>query len=110
MPVSVQLPDQMADTFYADGMPTLPAFMVYFGGLFAILRWWRQADPMRKTRLNLWATACCGLWAWVLSMFWQFPQPWGFMIAMTTAVSVQLAAPWMKTDERERLAQQFRQA
>jgi hypothetical protein len=111
LPVSIQLPEQLTGSLYsAEGVPMLPVYLVYFGGLFLILRWWRQVDPLRKTRLSVWATAGCALWAWILNMFWQFPQPWGFMLAMTIAISVQLAAPWIGVEQRERLAQRYREA
>lgn len=81
--------------YSADGIPQLGAYLVYFGGLFVILRWWTQADPLRKTRLSLMATAACVLWAWVMHIFCPFPQPWGFMMAAAISVAVQMAAPWV---------------
>ena len=73
----------------------MPAFLAYFGFLFVLLRWWRQADPVRSARLSLWATACTVLVAWVLNLFWPFPQPWGIMVAATMSIAVQLASPWV---------------
>ena len=83
-------------SFYSvlDGSPLLPAFLIYFGFLFGVLRWWRQADPARSARLSLWTTACTVLAAWVLNLFWPFPQPWGIMVAATMSIAVQLASPW----------------
>ncbi len=79
----------------ADGQPLVAAYMVYFGGLFLLLRWWRQTDPLRKTRLS-WATAAmCVFWAWILTMFLPFPQPWGYLLAATMSVAVQCSAPWI---------------
>lgn len=79
----------------ADGQPLIAAYMVYFGGLFVLLRWWRQTDPLRKTRLS-WATAAIGVfWAWILTMFLPFPQPWGYLLAATISVAVQCSAPWI---------------
>ncbi len=110
-PVSMRLPNELTENMYAaDGSPLLPAYLVYFGGLFLILQWWRRVDPLRSSRLSIWSTASCALWAWILNMFWQFPQPWGFMLAMIIAISVQLAAPWLGAEERENLAQRYRQA
>ncbi len=97
-PVRQHLPEG----FYAvDGTPLLPAFLAYFGFLFLILRWWRQADPGRATRLSLWATGCCVFAAWVLNLFWPFPQPWGFMVAGIVAVAVQLASPWVSEQRNQ---------
>lgn len=86
----------------ADGAPLLGAYMVYFGGLFVILRWWRQADPLRKTRFSLLATTLCVVWAWFMHLLFSFPQPWGFVLAATISVAVQLSAPWMRPELAER--------
>jgi hypothetical protein len=81
----------------------IPAYLAYFAGLFVILRWWRQADPLRTTRLSLWATALCVLWAVVLDFFFQFPQPWGYMLAGAISIAVQLSAPWLSPKEQTRV-------
>ncbi len=86
----------------ADGAPLLGAYMVYFGGLFVILRWWRQADPLRKTRFSLLATTLCVLWAWFMHLLFSFPQPWGFVLAATISVAVQLSAPWLQPEVAEK--------
>jgi hypothetical protein len=83
-----------AGFYAADGTPLLYAYLAYFGFLFLIVRWWRQADPLRSTRLSLMATAMCLLAAWVLHQVWTFPQPWGLMVAATISIAVQLASPW----------------
>jgi hypothetical protein len=87
-----QLPEWL---FSADGQPLVAAYLLYFGGLFAILRWWMQSDPLRSVRLGWMAAATCVLWAWILSMFLPFPQPWGYILAVTISVATQLAAPWI---------------
>ena len=92
--------------FDAYQRPQLPLFLAFFGGLFLALRWWRQADPLRDSygqgtpRFSLWSTMACGLWAWILSLFWPFPQPWGIMLAVSISIAVQLASPWMSPQER----------
>ena len=88
----------------ADGRPQLLAYMGYFAGLFVVLRVWRQADPLRATRISLWATGMCVLWALVLHLFW--PLPRGFMIAATISIAVQLSAPWMNNKQRGQLRDQ----
>jgi len=81
----------------------LMAYLTYFGFLFLLVRWWRLADPLRSTRLSLWATAVCVTCAMALYMFWPFPQqweffpqPWGFLVTAVIAIAVQLASPWQK--------------
>jgi hypothetical protein len=99
--VSNVISQRLQDTLYVDGSPLLAAYLIYFAGLFAILRWWAQTDPLRRRRLSIWATAMCLLWAWVMHMFCPFPQPWGLVVAATISVSVQLAAPWVSRKERQ---------
>ncbi|MFV2069596.1 MAG: hypothetical protein ACC645_21740, partial [Pirellulales bacterium] len=89
-----------SDFFDAGGTPTLLAYFAYFGFLFLVVRWWRQADPLRGARLSLWTTSTCVFWAWLLSQFWLFPQPWGLMLAAVTSIAIQLASPWVPLDQR----------
>ena len=90
----------------SDGSLTLPAFLIYFGGIFGIAKWWLQTDPLRTSRVSLWATAGCIFWAWLIHVFWAFPQPWGFMFAASTSIAVQLAAPWVRPSERAEIREQ----
>ncbi len=89
-----------------DGTPLLPGYLAFFGGLFLVMRWWKQADPLRKTRLSLWTTGACILWALVLP----FPQPWALMLAAATSTAVQLSAPWVHPRERAIARTQLQQA
>jgi hypothetical protein len=81
--------------FYGpDGQPLLMAFLANFAVLMALIRWWRQADPLRFARLNLWSVLVCVLAATLVAWVFRFPQPWLPMWAGLTSLSVQLAAPW----------------
>jgi hypothetical protein len=94
--------DRLVGTLYtSDRAPMLAAYLIYFAGLFVILRWWTQSDPLRRSRLSIWATTVCVLWAWIMHMFCRFPQPWGFVVAATISISVQLAAPWISRKDRQ---------
>ena len=97
-------------TSSSNGSLTLPAFLIYFGGMFAVAKWWLQADPLRTSRVSLWGTAGCIFWAWLIHVFWAFPQPWGFMLAATMSIAVQLAAPWVRPAEREKIREQVADA
>lgn len=92
----------------ADGMPTFMGFVLFFGALFMVLRWWRQADPVRRTRLSVFSVGICALAAAILQALCPFPQ--GFMIAAVTAVAVQLAAPWMSPEERTEVRDRYEAA
>jgi hypothetical protein len=78
-----------------DGQPEVMGYLAYFGFLFMVQRWWKQADPIRSSRLSLWSLAVCVFWAWALTLFWYFPQPWGMMMAGTISLAVQLSSPWI---------------
>ncbi len=93
-------PEMLARNMHpADGGVQLAGFLVYFGGLLVALRWWRQADPLRSTRVSILAVGAAALWAWVLHLFWTFPQPLGMMLAAAIALGIQLAAPWMSPQD-----------
>jgi hypothetical protein len=102
--------DWSASMFALDGSPMLPAYLAYFAGIYVVLRWWRQADPLRQTRLSLWTTAVAAGWAWLLHLVWPFPQPWGFMLAMTISLAVQLSTPWFSLPKRTEIQRAMEEA
>jgi len=88
--------------WFRSGAPMLPAFLVQFAVLFGALRWWRQADPIRRTRLSLVAAGACVL----VSLILPLPQPWSFMVAGVISVAVQVASPWLNEEKREEAIRQ----
>jgi hypothetical protein len=105
--VAVAMPQalhyRLPSTFYGDdGRPLAMAFMAAFATLLALLRWWRQADPLRSSRLKLGSVIVTAIWAAIVAGLWHFPQPWLIMAAATMSVAVQLAAPWTPTQQRPR--------
>jgi hypothetical protein len=87
--------------FQESGGPSLASYLVYFGGLLSIIRWWKQADPLRATRFSLFTTGSTAVGA----LFLPLPLPWGLMIAITTSAAVQLSAPWISGPQRLELKQ-----
>lgn len=83
------------------GQPALGSFMLFFGLLFATLRWWKQPDPLRNARLRLWDVARCVLLAAAAQWIWPDLHPWGLLIAGTMSISVQLASPWLSQQQRD---------
>jgi hypothetical protein len=81
------------------GQPQTLAYAGYFGGLFLSVRWWLGADPLRSSRLNLFTTVGTVLMA--IIWYCLLPIPRGFMVAATTSVAVQLAAPWVAPRKRQ---------
>ncbi len=84
-----------------DGRPSVWTFAIYFGLLFAVPRWWRQADPARLRRVSLGSVARAVLAAWLLNMLCPFPQPWGLMVAAAISLTTQLASPLEPLDVGE---------
>lgn len=76
------------------------AYLAVFGSLFVVLRWWRQADPLRPARLRFWSVIWCVIVAGVVAGLWRFPQVWMPMVAAVMAISIQLSSPWMSRHER----------
>lgn len=81
------------------GQPLPIAFAAAFGALFLVIRWWRQADPLRIARLSIWTVAGCVVLAWMIAESLQFPAAWLMMIACIMSVSVQLASPWAAVEQ-----------
>jgi hypothetical protein len=93
---------ELPASFYSPGgEPLLPAFLACFATLFVLIRWWRQGDPLRSTRLSLWSTFVCVVLAALVAAVWQFPQPWLPMMAGVISVSVQLSSPWLHPRRRQ---------
>jgi hypothetical protein len=86
---------QVPPDFYADGRPQMMAYMAVFATLLALVRWWRQSDPLRATRLSLASLIVTAIGAHIAALAWQFPEPWLMMVAGSMSVSVQLASPWV---------------
>lgn len=101
------LPVQRWQGFFAsDGMPLLPAYVAYFPLLMGFVPWWKQADPLRRTRFSLISVLWALLVAGLVQLAVPFPQPWGALIFAGTSIAVQLATPWQNPDERMELTQQ----
>jgi hypothetical protein len=83
-----------------DGSPQLYAYLAYFGSLFFAVGWWKQTDPLRRTRLSIWSTVVSVFVAWAITCVWPFPQPWGLMVAAVMSTSVQLVSPFVPPHER----------
>ena len=85
--------------------PALPVYMSYFAFLFLLPRWWRQAEYTRDVRISVWWLFVSVFWAWVLHLFWWFPQPTGMMLAAVIATATQLSSPWMPPSRRRALTE-----
>jgi hypothetical protein len=84
--------------------PAPAVYLSYFAFLFLLPRWWRQTECTRTSRLSLWWVFASVGWAWLLHIFWWFPQPTGILAAGIIATATQLASPWMPPSRRRALA------
>ena len=84
----------------SSGLPTLPAYLAYFGAVFATVGWWKLCDPLRNSRLKIAPILIAVLAAWTWHLAWPFPQPWGFMVFAGLAITTQLAAPRLSNEAR----------
>ena len=84
---------------------TLPMSTAYFAFLFVVLRWWRQAEYSRNSRVSIWSVFVCVVTAFFMTFIWWFPQPLGAVIAGTLACTVQFSSPWMPPSRRRALAE-----
>lgn len=69
-------------------------YMANFGLLFALVRWWRQADPLRPSRISIWKIVKTGVAAVIVMALWPYPQAWGLYVACGISAAVQIAAPF----------------
>ena len=83
-----------------NALPQMKYYLAAFGLLLLTVRWWRQTDPLRKSRLNLWTMFGCAFMAALIADACGFPQPWLVMFACAVSVSVQLASPWVHPRQR----------
>ena len=78
----------------------LAAYMFFFTCCLGGIRWWRQCDPIRKTRLSLAAILICMIWGVLLSYLLPIPFTAVCIWAVVISFSVQLSAPWLDTRKR----------
>jgi hypothetical protein len=90
--------------------PAAAVYVAYFAFLLVIPRWWRQTEYTRTTRMSLWNVFSCVFMAWLLHIFWWFPQPFGMLVAGIISVSTQLASPWMPPSQRRAISESAEQA
>ena len=88
---------------------SLISCLLFFTGLFGLLRWWRQTDPTRRTRLSLWSVGLCLMWAALLSHALNFAPLWNCISIATIAIAVQLSSPWVSRAKRQAILERGQQ-
>jgi hypothetical protein len=85
--------------------PTLAGYVVFFGGLFLLRHWWRNADSLRHRRVAVGSVLLTTLVGLVLSLLTAFPMMWGVTWAAAILCVVQLSAVWFSPEERRQLTE-----
>ncbi len=88
------------------GTPLMKHLLI-FTLLFALLRWWKQADPVRKTRLSIWSVGSGLIWVVILSYALGTNPFWYAIIALAISSSTQLGAPWLSPSTRREIVSSF---
>jgi hypothetical protein len=91
-------------SFVERGEPAAIAYMTFFGLLFALRRWWWQADAWRSKRLRITSALLTALLGYVLTTIVYFPHAWGIVWAIAMSCIVQLAAAWTPPGDRTQSA------
>ncbi len=96
-------PYQLIENLRFSGAPSLAGYLVFFGGLLALRRWWWHCDSFRPGRFRAMSLLGTSMLALALVTVWAFPQWWGVMWAATISSVVQLAAAWVPPRDRAAL-------
>jgi hypothetical protein len=83
--------------------PTLAGYIVFFGALFGLRRWWWHADAFRPKRFRVLSLLTTVLLAYFVTLVWAFPQGWGMTWAAAISSVVQLSAIWVPGEFRPAL-------
>ena len=86
--------------FGPGGQPLLPAYLAYFPLVMGMVHWWKQVDPLRRSRLSFLAVIWSVLAASIVHLLIPFPLPWGALIAAGASLAIQLSSPWVNPAER----------
>lgn len=88
--------------FYGENsIPLIAGHIAYFGALMWLVRWWRQADVLRRYRFGMWPIAWSVAMAGLAQGIFYFPGPWCLILAGATSFTVQIASPWMDFNDKE---------
>jgi len=92
-----------APALIASQFAALPACLLFFSGIFGVLRWWHQVDPVRRTRVSIWSVGLCMVWAIALCRVLNLPAVSGCVLVFSISMSIQFASPWLHPDQRSEI-------
>ncbi|MDB5386748.1 MAG: prkC 18 [Planctomycetaceae bacterium] len=87
-----------------DSRPTMLAFIVFFGLLFGLRRWWWHTDEYRPAVFRITSVILTVAVASVLPVIFAFPWDWAVTWAAVISCVVQLSAVWIPPEDRSAAA------
>lgn len=88
------------------GIGPLASCLLFFAAMFGLVRWYRMADPTRRTRLSLWSIGACVVLGAIIGHVMDFVPFWSSMMIAVIAIAIQLSAPWIPRWERQAFLRQ----
>ena len=85
---------------FGNGNNSLLINVLFFASVFGLMRWWRQADPTRGTKLSIWTVGMCLVLAAMFGHILNFVPLLTCIIVVVISIAVQLASPWIAKDQR----------
>lgn len=101
-PVATQISSQNflpVSLSYGDAS-RLIGYVVFFAVLMVVRRWWFHVDSYRPHRIRVTSVFWTAAAAWLLSLTTHFPAEWAVLWAIATSTTAQLAAVWVRPDQR----------
>lgn len=101
-PVATQLANQQfvpVSLSYGDAS-RLIGYVFFFAVLMAVRRWWFHVDSYRPHRIRVTSVFWTAVAAWLLSLTTHFPVEWAVLWAIAMSTTAQLAAVWVRPDQR----------
>lgn len=85
--------------------PTFGTYVLFFGTLFSLRRWWWHADSFRAKRLRIGTLMLTTVVAGLASTVWAFPMLWAMTWAAAISSVVQVSSVWVPPEERQKLVE-----
>jgi hypothetical protein len=74
--------------------PTWLGYVVFFGGVMFLHQWRYDVSARRQIRFSLGRMATAGIFAWLMTILFAFPQWPGILWAAVISAAVQLSSSW----------------
>ena len=75
--------------------------MSFFALTFAVIRWWKVGDPLRRSHLSIFQVVLHSLVGFGVAALTSFPLLWGLIMAAAFSLSVQLTSYRISEQQRE---------